>query len=297
MSLAATRCAPGGCCCSTNTPATPAPARSSSSTRHQRNGGGGRGVRDVSAHTASPNTVQHQSLVTAQDRVYWGTTVWLTGLSGAGESSVAMLVERKLLRKGHCRLRSRQQPAARARRRPRLLDGRPGRGHLRAGARRDTTRGLGPNRAGAGDQSAGRAPRPGSSPRRRGIWLCRSILLSTPRSWSARSATRRGCTQKHARVRSRASPASTALSTAEESGSAASTSRRNSSSTWCSRDTKRKRARAGSGGGIRSMRMSAKAEYAVRAMVQLATAPRGTLVKTDDLAQARASRPSFLSTS
>jgi len=57
-------------------------------------------LRDVSAHTASPNTVRHQSLVTAQDRVSRGTTVWLTGLSGAGKSSVAMLVERKLLEKG-----------------------------------------------------------------------------------------------------------------------------------------------------------------------------------------------------
>ncbi|NKE11319.1 transcriptional regulator, partial [Mycobacterium tuberculosis] len=34
------------------------------------------------------------------------------------------------------------------------------------------------------------------------------------------------------------------------------------------------------------MRMSAKAEYAVRAMVQLATAASGTVVKTDDLAAA-----------
>ena len=57
-------------------------------------------LRDISAHTASPNTVRHQSLVTAQDRVSRGTTVWLTGLSGAGKSSVAMLVERKLLEKG-----------------------------------------------------------------------------------------------------------------------------------------------------------------------------------------------------
>ncbi|ORB83398.1 transcriptional regulator [Mycobacterium kansasii] len=42
------------------------------------------------------------------------------------------------------------------------------------------------------------------------------------------------------------------------------------------------------------MRMSAKAEYAVRAMVQLATAPTGTLVKTDDLAQAQGIPPQFL---
>jgi Rrf2 family protein len=43
-----------------------------------------------------------------------------------------------------------------------------------------------------------------------------------------------------------------------------------------------------------NMRMSAKAEYAVRAMVQLATVPSGTLVKTDDLAQAQSIPPQFL---
>src|SRR6201985_2638823 len=40
--------------------------------------------------------------------------------------------------------------------------------------------------------------------------------------------------------------------------------------------------------------MSAKAEYAVRAMVQLATVSGGTLVKTDDLAQAQGIPPQFL---
>lgn len=43
-----------------------------------------------------------------------------------------------------------------------------------------------------------------------------------------------------------------------------------------------------------SMRMSAKAEYAVRAMVQLATVAPGTLVKTDDLAQAQGIPSQFL---
>ena len=42
------------------------------------------------------------------------------------------------------------------------------------------------------------------------------------------------------------------------------------------------------------MRMSAKAEYAVRAMVQLATVDEGTLVKTDDLATAQGIPPQFL---
>lgn len=54
-------------------------------------------LRDVSARTPSPNTVRHRSLVTAQDRPPRGKTVWFTGLSGSGKSSVAMLVERKLL--------------------------------------------------------------------------------------------------------------------------------------------------------------------------------------------------------
>src|SRR3954469_17677936 len=47
-------------------------------------------------------------------------------------------------------------------------------------------------------------------------------------------------------------------------------------------------------GRIRSMRMSAKAEYAVRAMVQLASADEGSVVKTDDLAKAQGIPPQFL---
>ncbi|BDB43883.1 MULTISPECIES: adenylyl-sulfate kinase [Mycobacterium] len=57
-------------------------------------------LRDVTAQKASPNTVRHKSLVTASDRAIHGKTVWLTGLSGAGKSSVAMLVEQKLLERG-----------------------------------------------------------------------------------------------------------------------------------------------------------------------------------------------------
>jgi len=57
-------------------------------------------LRDVSAQTASPNTVRHQSLVAAADRSARGRTVWFTGLSGSGKSSVAVLVERKMLEKG-----------------------------------------------------------------------------------------------------------------------------------------------------------------------------------------------------
>ena len=49
---------------------------------------------------ASPNAVRHQNLVTANDRLSKGSTVWFTGLSGSGKSSVAMLVEQKLLAAG-----------------------------------------------------------------------------------------------------------------------------------------------------------------------------------------------------
>lgn len=45
---------------------------------------------------------------------------------------------------------------------------------------------------------------------------------------------------------------------------------------------------------MRGMRMSAKAEYAVRAMVQLATVEPGTLTKTEELAQAQGIPAQFL---
>ncbi|WP_445166465.1 sulfate adenylyltransferase subunit CysN [Mycolicibacterium sp. Dal123E01] len=60
-------------------------------------------VRDTAptaARTASPNTVRHQSLVEANDRLTKGRTLWFTGLSGSGKSSVAVLVEQKLLEHG-----------------------------------------------------------------------------------------------------------------------------------------------------------------------------------------------------
>ncbi|MEO6795336.1 MAG: adenylyl-sulfate kinase, partial [Mycobacterium sp.] len=57
-------------------------------------------LRDVSGRVASPNTVRHESLVSATDRLSKGRTVWLTGLSGAGKSSVAMRVEQILLERG-----------------------------------------------------------------------------------------------------------------------------------------------------------------------------------------------------
>jgi bifunctional enzyme CysN/CysC len=47
---------------------------------------------------SSPNTVRHQSIV--GDRLTKGRTVWFTGLSGSGKSSVAVLAEQMLLEHG-----------------------------------------------------------------------------------------------------------------------------------------------------------------------------------------------------
>ena len=57
-------------------------------------------ARDAAVRASSPNSVQHQSLVTAADRLSQGVTVWFTGLSGSGKSSAAMLAERRLLEAG-----------------------------------------------------------------------------------------------------------------------------------------------------------------------------------------------------
>jgi len=60
-------------------------------------------VRDTTpaaTRVATPNTVRHQSLVTAGDRLTKGRTLWFTGLSGSGKSSIAVLVEQKLLEHG-----------------------------------------------------------------------------------------------------------------------------------------------------------------------------------------------------
>ncbi|CAN5869849.1 sulfate adenylyltransferase subunit CysN [soil metagenome] len=60
-------------------------------------------VRDtapVATRSATPNTVRHESLITANDRLSKGRTVWFTGLSGSGKSSVAVLVEQKLIESG-----------------------------------------------------------------------------------------------------------------------------------------------------------------------------------------------------
>jgi bifunctional enzyme CysN/CysC len=58
-------------------------------------------VRDTAPaanRSASPNTVRHQSLVS--DRLTKGRTVWFTGLSGSGKSSIAVVAEQMLLEQG-----------------------------------------------------------------------------------------------------------------------------------------------------------------------------------------------------
>ncbi|MCX2934093.1 adenylyl-sulfate kinase [Mycobacterium sp. CVI_P3] len=60
-------------------------------------------VRDTTpaaTRVATPNTVRHQSLVTPGERLTKGRTLWFTGLSGSGKSSIAVLVEQKLLEHG-----------------------------------------------------------------------------------------------------------------------------------------------------------------------------------------------------
>lgn len=60
-------------------------------------------VRDTApaaTRVSSPNTVRHASLVTAGERLTKGRTVWFTGLSGSGKSSVAVVAEQLLLEHG-----------------------------------------------------------------------------------------------------------------------------------------------------------------------------------------------------
>ena len=60
-------------------------------------------VRDTTpaaTRTATPNTVRHQSLVTSGERLTKGRTLWFTGLSGSGKSSIAVLAEQSLLEHG-----------------------------------------------------------------------------------------------------------------------------------------------------------------------------------------------------
>ena len=111
----------------------------------------------------SPNVVWHDAGVSRGER--WraagvhGVTVWLTGLSGSGKSTIAAAVSDRLAARGRAHVHARRrQPAPRAQRRPRLLGGRSRR--ERSARRRGGTpvRGRRRGRARAGHQPvSGRA--------------------------------------------------------------------------------------------------------------------------------------------
>ena len=157
--------------------------------------------------SSSPDVVWHDSGVSRDDR--WrtrdvhGATVWFTGLSGSGKSTIASAVAVELTaRRAHVHAR-RRQPAPRPERRPRVLrrgphrERAPGRGggaplrRFRRGRARPAHQPV-PSRTGAG----ARAPRGGRASRS-------SRCSSTRRSRCAKRATRRASTPKRARVSSR----------------------------------------------------------------------------------------------
>jgi len=56
--------------------------------------------RDTGAHAAPATVVWHRSAVGRDDRAHAGATIWLTGLSGSGKSTIAVEVERQLVTAG-----------------------------------------------------------------------------------------------------------------------------------------------------------------------------------------------------
>ncbi|MGW6422292.1 adenylyl-sulfate kinase [Nocardia sp. NPDC055053] len=56
--------------------------------------------RDTGVHAAPATVVWHRSAVTREDRTHSGATIWLTGLSGSGKSTIAVEVERQLVAAG-----------------------------------------------------------------------------------------------------------------------------------------------------------------------------------------------------
>ena len=139
-----------------------------------------------------------------------GRTLWFTGLSGSGKSSVAMLVEQKLLEEGVARLRSRRrQPAARAQRGSGVHPGRPHREPAPAGAGRALFADSGRRcwcRRSVRWRSTATGP-PGA--RRCGAGVLRGVLRHTARG--VRAARPEGSVRQSPRRRDHAtSPVSTA---------------------------------------------------------------------------------------
>ena len=138
-------------------------------------------------------------------------TVWFTGLSGSGKSTVAVALEQQLVELGGPGLPARRrQPAPRPQRRPRLRR-----------SRAATRTSAGPARSRCLFADAGvvaivplispyrRRPRPRPGPSRGAADCASSRSSSTRRSSCASSATRRASTPRPAPARSPASPAST----------------------------------------------------------------------------------------
>ena len=170
-------------------------------------------VRDTTpaaTRAASPNAVRHQNLVTARGPAVQGQHGVVHRAVRFGQVVGGHARRAEAARKRPSRLRSRRrQPAPRAQRRPRVLDGRPRREPAQAGAHRDAARRLRADRAGARHQSARRASRAGpQGARRSGLRLLRGVLrhpaggLRAPRS---QGALRQGARE----ARSPTSPAST----------------------------------------------------------------------------------------
>ena len=196
------------------------PAASSSSTRRTNDTVGAGMILGPTAVTVSRRPTRRQperrlarrAVVGRDDAAApRGATVWLTGLSGSGKSTVAVAVERLLRRRGPARLPARRrQPPPRPQRRPRLH--RPPTATENVRRRRrggPAVRRRRRRRPRAAHQPVpGRPrPRPGDPRGRRAARSSR--CSSTRRSSCASSATRRASTPRPGPARSPASPAST----------------------------------------------------------------------------------------
>ena len=132
---------------------------------HQRHRRGGHGPRHHArgAHAPAPTRCAIESLCTAEDRLSQGPDGVVHRTVRIGQVVGGDARRAEAARKGLSRLRSRRrQPAARAQRRPRLLDGRPRGEPAQAGPHRHDAGRLRSDRAGAGDQPARGAPRAGA---------------------------------------------------------------------------------------------------------------------------------------
>ncbi len=161
------------------------------------------------ASQQEPHIVWHSGAVTREQRGGQGMTLWFTGLSGSGKSSVAVEVERRLVASGPARVRPRRrQSAARAEQEPRFQPGgpqgeRPPRRGGRAPARRRRRR-----RARLARVAVPRGPRRGPrDPRGGRAAVPRDLRRHAARDRRA-ARSRRGCTRRPAPARSRTSPAS-----------------------------------------------------------------------------------------